>query len=183
MRGLLLVIPLCLLSLSASAQDGGPHYIRGGAGFGCSMSKADHDLSVAEKRDPCAHIGPLYVGMPREKVEAVLGKPTTLAKSGGVDYFAWPLAPGQPAPTYAAISFNPDGRARTVQVTGTAWPAAWQFNGITLGSTEADVRARLGEPLKLKPSGDPGAVEWAYDPWTFSLEVKGGVVSSIRVAE
>jgi hypothetical protein len=85
--------------------------------------------------------------------------------------------------TYAVFVYGDDGRADSVQVTGVPWPGAWTFAGLTLGALQATVANRLGAPMQTQKTGDAGTVQWNYGPWTFSFEIKDGVVSSIRIAK
>jgi hypothetical protein len=84
--------------------------------------------------------------------------------------------------TYVVITYDPDAVTDSVQLTGQAWPSAWQFSGLTLGDSEDVLRARLGEPLQNYPSDEPGTQVWDFRPWTFSIEVHDKKITSIRTA-
>jgi len=83
--------------------------------------------------------------------------------------------------SYAVLTYAGDGRADSIQITG-APSNGWQFCGLSLGSPQGAIASRLEPALQTETSDDPGATAWSYNPWTFSFEVKAGVVSSIRVA-
>ena len=169
---------------SADFSDPIPRYERAGAGFACRMSKQDFTQAETEKRDVCLHIGPLFIGMKRTDAEGLLGKPVASVPVGAREALAYRLqddATGH-MNTYVVFTYDTDSRADSVQLTGAPWPGAWQFTGLTLGAAQAAVTARLGSPIQTQKSDDPGAAQWSYSPWTFSFEVKDGVVSSIRIA-
>jgi hypothetical protein len=173
--------------LAAEVGDPLPRYERAGAGFGCHTSKEDMEKAQTEKRDVCLRIGPLYVGISRADVEAQLGKPFTSVPAGTRTAFAYMLMKDEVTKqaSYTVLTYDENGRADSVQVTGNAFlspSGAWLFSGLSLGMSQDAVIARLGPPMQTRPSDDPGAVQWNYLPWTFSFEVKDGVVSSIRLS-
>lgn len=183
-------LPLFFLLGSSSAayaaefSDPRPHYVPAGGGFACTMSKEEFEQGQAQKRDVCLRIGPLYVGMTRADAETILGKPVTNMPANGREAFAYHLqsdAAGNMI-TYAFAVYDDNARALSVQLTGAPWSGNWPFAGLTLGSAEEAVAARLGTPKQTRKSEDEGAVHWSYLPWTFSFEIKAGVVSSIRIA-
>ena len=148
------------------------------------MNQAMADAAEAQHRDGCIQIGPLTPGMQRADLEKVLGKPAQSGEAKSEKYFAYGLQyKGDTANTYAVVFYSPDGHANTIQVTGDAWPAAWKFSGLTLGDSQESVTAILGQPMRTQPSEEPGTVVWDYSPWTFSLEIKGGKLSSVRLWE
>jgi hypothetical protein len=170
---------------AADFSDPMPRYERAGAGFGCHMSKQDLAQSQAEQRDVCLHIGPLFVGMKRGDAEMLLGIPVASVPAGAREAFAYRLQSDTTGRmnTYAVLTYGDDGRADSVQVTGTPWPAAWTFAGVTLGTAQTAVTERLGAPMQTQKADDAGVVQWNYSPWTFSFEIKDGAVSSIRIAK
>jgi hypothetical protein len=186
MRSVFIAV-LFFASLPAQAADFSdpiPRYERAGGGFACRMSKQDFTQAETEKRDVCLHIGPLFVGMLRTDAETLLGKPVTSVPVGTREAFAYQLQSVSTGRmnTYVVFTYDNDGHADSVQLTGAPWPSAWQFAGLTLGVAQTAVTERLGAPMQTQKSDDPGATQWSYSPWTFSFEVKDGVVSSIRIA-
>ena len=168
---------------AADFNDPLPRYERAGGAFGCRTSKEDFEKSQTEKRDVCLKIVLLFVSLSRSDVESVLGKPMDNVNVGP-STFAYLLqrdSNGKLA-TYAVVTYATDDRADSIQITGAPWSGNWQFSGIALGAAQEAVVSRLGEPLQTGKSDDPGSMEWTYKPWTFSFEVKSGVVSSIRIS-
>jgi hypothetical protein len=186
MRKLVLACQFLLLATPADAagpDDPLPHYLRAGHDFPCEETNADFKRGETEKRDVCLNMGPLYVGMPRDKAEALLGQPITSVRVGGRKAYAYRLQDDATGlmTTYVVMTYDSDGKADSVQLTGLPWNGNWQFCGLTLGTSEAALTSRLGEAFSTKASDDPSAVQWSYLPWTFSFEVKAGVISSIRL--
>ncbi|HKX63839.1 MAG TPA: hypothetical protein VJM78_00915 [Rhizomicrobium sp.] len=187
MKGRYILFLAPVLAAPAQADDYAdpmPHYVRAGGGFACVTEKADFDRGQAERRDMCLHIGPLFVGMPRKDAENALGQPIDSMDAGARKAFAYLLQRDGPGNmiSYAVIMYDDDNRATSVQITGRPWPGSWQFCGLTLGSSQAAAAARLGAPLQTGNSDQAGTTVWDYSPWTFSFEIKDGVVSSIRLA-
>jgi hypothetical protein len=178
----------CLAAMPAEAADFSdplPRYERAGNGFACHTDGTDFRNGEKEERDACLRIGPLFVGMLRADAEALLGKPAATALAGKRQAFAYPLQRETSGlmVTYAVLTYRDDGRADSVQLTGKPWKGNWQFCGLTLGSSQAAVTARLGAQLQTEKSDLPDTLQWSYSPWTFSFEVTAGIVSSIRLAE
>jgi hypothetical protein len=172
-------------SVFAQPADPMPRYLRGANSFGCETDAESFRVAQAEQRDPCLRIGPLHVGMSRADAEGVLGNPATSVPFGTRQAYAYTLATDGSgiAPTYAVMTYDEKDRADSVQITGLAFPRNWSFSGIALGTSEAALETRLGKPFETRESEDPGAMHWGYLPWTFSFEVKAGIVSSIRLAD
>jgi hypothetical protein len=168
---------------AAEPDDPLPHYVRSGHGFPCEYTEAYAQQAL--HRDVCLQMGTLYVGMPRADVEALLGKPVTSVPVGERTAYAYSLQTDGTGlmTSYVVMTYGDDGRAIAVQLTGLPLKGNWRFCGLTLGSSEAALTARMGEAFSTSKSDDPGAVQWSYQPWTFSFEVKAGVISSIRLAK
>jgi hypothetical protein len=169
-------------------KDGKPKLLREGWGFACELTaeQGDFDRKNAISADAvCGQVGPLWLGMSRAEAESVLGKPTDQKIVGEGTFYVYSLRSDASAgmTAYAVLSYNTQGRAATIQITGEKWPAAWTFADIKLGDTDEAVVARLGEPHNKSPSELPSTVLWDYLPWTFSFEITDHHVSSIRVAE
>jgi hypothetical protein len=179
------LLGMILPASSADFADPLPRYERAGNGFGCHMDKADFQKGEKEKRDVCLRIGILFAGMARSDAEALLGKPVESMPSGARQAFAYSLQTDNTGlmVTYAVLTYQDDGRADSIQLTGQPWKGGWQFCGLTLGSSEAAATARLGSPLQTEKTDQPNTLQWNYSPWTFSFEVSAGAVTSIRIAE
>jgi hypothetical protein len=68
-------------------------------------------------------------------------------------------------------------------VTGPLAAKGVSFSHVDLGATIDTLVQYFGQPNHLEPSGEKDTDLWAYRPWPFSFEVKGGRVTSIRIAE
>jgi len=163
-----------------------PRYERAGNGFACHIGKPDGDKTDAmhwQADQVCMRIGPLYVGMPRNELEKILGTPATMIVEDGHENFAYTVNRGDSefVATYAIVVYGDGATATSIQLTGKAFPDPWYFSGLTLGNSEDTLRARLGAPLHVEQSDEAGTVVWGYRPWTFSVEVHDKEISSIRV--
>ena len=162
-----------------------PYYKRAGSAFACVMGKEDFARSQAEKRDVCLQIGPLFVGMTRMAAEAVLGNPSnSVGVTASTLAYVYVLQQDEikKQTTYAVIVYTQDNQIESIQMSGDPWGGHWQFSGLMLGTSQNLLVSRLGSPLQKNASNDVGAVEFNYQPWPFSFEVKGGIISSIRLA-
>ena len=68
-------------------------------------------------------------------------------------------------------------------MTGPAAAKGYSFDHVELGMTTAELLQYFGQPYHLEPSSEKDTDLWTYNPWPFSFEVKGGRVTSIRIAE
>ena len=177
-------LPLCA---DAQMQQGGlPRLIRSGSGFGCEQTKEQLERSQRNgSANACGQVGPLALDMSRGEAEKVLGAPTTSKSFGTNTFYIYSLQVDEVAHmvTYAVVGYDPRQHVNSIQLTGLPWPGAWAFNDIKLGDTGKAVIARLGEPHGISPGRGNGTLVWDYLPWTFSFEIKGTIVSSIRVSE
>jgi hypothetical protein len=80
----------------------------------------------------------------------------------------------------ATVSKN---RVVALQVTGPVAAKGYSFNHLDLGSSTDTLVQYFGQPNHLEPSSEKDTDLWTYRPWPFSFEVKGGHVTSIRIAE
>jgi len=180
---------LCAAQVRAGAavepSDPRPHYVRAGWGFSCTTSKADGAAADQEKRDPCLRMGPLYIGMSRATLEAVLGKPVATRQTSRGLLYDYPLRETElgDVVTYVLVTYRPDGKAKSIQLTGLPWTGELKFAGLTLGDSVAKLTERLGKAHAYSKSDEPGTIAWDYTPWMFSIEVHRGQISSIRLAE
>jgi hypothetical protein len=74
-------------------------------------------------------------------------------------------------------------RVVALQVTGAVAAKRYSFNHIDLGSSTDTLVQYFGQPNHLEPSSEKDTDLWTYRSWPFSFEVKGGHVTSIRIAE
>ncbi len=78
-----------------------------------------------------------------------------------------------------------DERIAALQVSGppdTTELDSLSFAGVHLGSPAEQVRKRFGAPLRTAQGTTAESEMWSYLPWTFSFEITGGKVTSIRIA-
>lgn len=193
MRGLPLALVVALGSISLPlraaappAPHGPPKLMRQGWGFACGQAKdLQAQKSGTNSVAACAQVGPLQLGMDRSVAEKLLGQ-STIEKSFGntlLYVYALQLDETKHMITYAVIGYDSNRRITSIQLTGVPWEGAWSFADIKLGDSGKSVVARLGEPHGVSPGSEKGTLLWDYLPWTFSFEVKGPVVSTIRVSE
>ena len=158
------------------------HYVRSGPGFACVIEpseKLSPDQIKALSERACLRIGPLVVGMESAALKASLGQLTSQIdgpKSTKVWVYFFRKTNDDP---YLAASIWRD-RLVAIQVTGRLPADKYGFNDITLGATAESVTTQLGKPVLVKPSSEPNTDLWSYQPWTFSIEMSGGRVTSIR---
>jgi len=167
-------------------QSGLPRLIRSGWGFGCEQIKEQLDRSQKSgSANACGNVGPLSLDMNRADAEKVLGLPTSAKGFGSSTFYVYSLQVDEAAHmvTYAVVGYDSRARVNSIQLTGLPWSGAWTFNDIKLGDSGKSVIARLGEPHGISPGKDKDTLVWDYLPWTFSFEVRGTIVSSIRVSE
>ncbi len=181
-------IVLPLNAATQAPQHGAPRFTRAGWGFTCEQSREQLDLDKKTGLNPdaaCGRIGPLQLGMSRADVEKLMTGPVIEKYFGSKATYVYPLQNDETAHmiTYAVVTYDAQSRLSSIQVSGVPWAGAWSFSDIKLGDPGKSVIARLGEPHGASPGGEKGTVLWDYLPWTFSFEIKGTAVSSIRVSE
>jgi len=179
------VLPLC--AAAQPTQHGVPR-TKDGWGAACSQSKqpfTPDEKSLTSPIAPCGQIGPLWLGMSRADAEKVLGGPTTAQSFGRRIFYVYSLQMDETAHmiTYVVIGYDSEHRVGSIRLAGTPWPGAWTFAEIKLGDPGKAVISRLGNPHGVSPSHEEGTIIWDYLPWTFSFEIRGSFVSSIRVSE
>jgi hypothetical protein len=129
----------------------------------------------------CLHMGPFVIGDAAQALR-VLGAPhRTLPQPNGAAASIYFLeTPEQYPYLIATVSKN---RIVALQVTGPAAAKGYDFNHVDLGATTDTLVQYFGQPNHLEPSGEKDTELWAYRPWPFSFEVRGGHVTSIRINE
>ena len=161
------------------------YYKRSGPGFGCVIGpseKLSPEQIKALSEHACMRIGPLVVGMEAAALTALLGQPARQIQ-GPKDTMVWAYFFGKTNDDPYLLASIWKDRLVAIQVTGRLPADKYVFNGITLGATAESVTKQLGKPMRVGPSSLPNTDVWSYQPWTFSLELSGGRVTSIRVAD
>lgn len=160
-------------------------YLRAGPGFACQIeapNKLSPEQIKALSEHSCLRIGSLVVGMEAAAVKSALGQPDRqLDGPKATTVWAFLFGKTNDGP-YLLASIWQD-RLVAIQITGRLPADKYGFNGITLGATADNVTKQLGKPMAVGPSSIPNTVVWLYQPWTFSLELSDGRVTSIRVAD
>jgi hypothetical protein len=180
---------LCLAGARAGEvppDNGVRGEFQGRQGLGCVFPAGVDPRTIPHvPGQPCLHIGPISVGQTRVAIEQLLGPPAkTLTPQAGVEARAYglPAATKANSAPYFLVSYRGD-RAFAVQLTGPPTSLPFRFTTLALGDPEAALLARLGTPLSRKPVPDiPDAVLWAYGGANVSIELKAGVIYSMRVA-
>ncbi|MBR1284544.1 hypothetical protein JQ597_21070 [Bradyrhizobium sp. AUGA SZCCT0177] len=161
------------------------YYKRPGPGFACVIGpseKLSPEQIKALSEHACMRIGPLVVGMAAAAVKSALGQPSRQIEGPkGTTVWVHFLGNANEEP-YLLASIWKD-RLVAIQVTGRSPADKYGFNGLTLGATADNVTKQLGKPMLVGPSSQPNTDVWSYKPWTFSIEMSGGRVTSIRVAD
>ena len=160
-------------------------YLRAGPGFACQIeapNKLSPEQIKALSEHSCLRIGSLVVGMEAAAVKSALGQPDRqLDGPKATTVWAFLFGKTNDGP-YLLASIWQD-RLVAIQITGRLPAEKYGFNGITLGTTAESVTKQLGKPMAVGPSSIPNTDVWSYQPWTFSLEMSDGRVTSIRVAD
>jgi len=182
------------------AQTGAPpprmaegEFVPAGGALACqvtSTAKLPPALIARLGSQPCLHIGDVAVGDARQRVEQVLGPDdgAPVVTDDGLTYrYALRAADASQAkPPFYAVTFRKggvsDAIASDVELSGPASVPAVGFAGIKLGDPSGVVLERLGPPARRTPVPEAGSDRWTYDPHLISIEIKNGVVSSIKIA-
>jgi hypothetical protein len=161
------------------------YYKRSGAGFACqieALGKLSPEQIKALSEHACMRIGPLVVGMDAAALTSALGQPARQIQ-GPKDTMVWAYFFGKTNDDPYLLASIWKDRLVAIQVTGRLPADKYVFNGITLGATAESVTKQLGKPMRVGPSSQPNTDVWSYQPWTFSFELSGGRVTSMRVAD
>jgi hypothetical protein len=161
------------------------YYKRSGPGFACVIGpseKLSPEQIKALSEHACMRIGPLVVGMEAAALKSSLGEPSRQIQ-GPKDTMVWAYFFGKTNDDPYLLASIWQNRLVAIQVTGRLPADKYVFNGITLGATAESVTRQLGKPMLVGPSSQPNTDVWSYQPWTFSLEMSGDRVTSIRVAD
>jgi len=161
------------------------YYKRSGPGFACVIGpseKLSPEQIKALSEHACMRIGPLVVGMDAAALTSALGEPARQIQ-GPKGTMVWAYFFGKTNDDPYLLASIWKDRLVAIQVTGRLPADKYVFNGITLGATAETVTRQLGKPMRVAASSLPNTDVWSYQPWTFSLELSGGRVTSMRVAD
>jgi hypothetical protein len=180
------IFALLLVAMQAEAQDTGkaathPHgeFQRAGAGFACIVDAAAAGANYVPSESDCLWMGSLGIGDPAAMVAARFGAPfKTLPQPGGAVARVFVLDDR----TYFVATIAGE-RVVALQITGPGPHPEWVFDGVGLGMSTDQLVAKLGRPMAVEALADTGGELWSYLPFPFSIELTGGKVTSIRIAD
>lgn len=161
------------------------YYKRAGLGFACVIGPSEKLSPEQIKKlseHACLRIGPLVVGMNTAALTSALGQPAREIR-GPKDTMVWAYFFGKTNDDPYLLASVWKERLVAIQITGRLPADKYVFNGLTLSATADSVTSKLGKPMAVGPSSVPNTEVWSYQPWTFSLEMSGGRVTSMRVAD
>lgn len=166
------------------ASDPRGEWQRVGPSFACKVAvpeKLPPELLNPLLTRACLHMGPFVIGDAAQALR-VLGAPhrTLPQPNGAVASIYFLETAGQYPYLIATVSKN---KIVALQVTGPAAAKGYDFNHVDLGATTDTLVQYFGQPNHLEPSSEKDTELWAYRPWPFSFEVRGGHVTSIRISE
>lgn len=115
-----------------------------------------------------------------DEIEELLGKPYSTVEQSGTNYIIY-LIPGElESPPYLAVSLNEENNLETIQLTGNKVGDKFAFSGIRLGDYYTMVEGRLGKPTGTEDVDEVTQL-WTYDPHQISIEIRNGLVYSIKL--
>ena len=159
---------------------------RAGPGFACKVASVGKlppkSLTPEILTRACLHMGALVIGDDAQTATKALGAPhrTLSQPNGAVASIYFLEKTGQFPYLVATVSNN---KIVALQVTGPVAAKGYSFNHVDLGMTTAELQQYFGHPNHLEPSSEKDTDLLTYGPWPFSFEIKGGHVTSIRIAE
>ena len=160
-------------------------FVRSGAAFACKIEpsgKLSPDQAEALSEHSCMRIGALVVGMEAAALKTSMGQPSRQVEGPkGTTIWVYFFGKTNDAPYLLAAIWQ--DRLVAIQVTGRLPADKYGFNGIVLGAAAEGLTKQFGKPMRVGPSSQPNTEVWSYQPWTFSFEINGGRVTSIRVAD
>jgi hypothetical protein len=161
-------------------------WLRNGPGFVCKVTAPRQlrpDAAMPDKlARACLQMGPFAIGDDADVIIKTLGAPhRSLPQSDGSTASIYFLEQAEHYP-YLVVTVSKN-RIVALQVTGPAAVKGFGFNHVDLGATADTLVRYFGQPDQQQPSGEADTDLWTYGPWPFSFEVRGGRVSSIRIAE
>lgn len=199
------LVLLCLVLQGCSGQSGGTaqaptaavpppstsspihEFRRVGGSLGCALSREETDWiqrggsagDIGYK--PCLTIGSVKMDMPRSDVERVLGPHNRIVPSQSGEHRTYLIRVQDRTVAYWVISYVGD-QVSAIQITGGPTAQPRNFSGLALGDSVIKVTQTLGPPSSKSPVQQSGAELWNYDPFPISLEVRAGVITSMRAA-
>lgn len=115
-----------------------------------------------------------------DEVEQLLGKPYSTVEQGETSYIIYLIPSELESPPYLAVSLNEQNKLETIQLTGEKVDDKYAFSGIRLGDYYTMVESRLGKPIETQDLDEVTQL-WSYNPHQISIEIKNGLVYSIKL--
>ncbi|MEF3691833.1 MAG: hypothetical protein V3574_02115 [Candidatus Moraniibacteriota bacterium] len=133
----------------------------------------------------CLRIGKLKMNMSVEEVDGMYGKPyeilnTNESEEIRIYLLTETISSSSENKPYLAVSFR-NKKSNSIQISGQKITEDLSFSSIYLGDSKDKVREILGNPFSEKAVEENGANLWEFGPFHFSIEIKEGVVYSIRI--
>jgi hypothetical protein len=157
---------------------------RTGPAFACQVAtreKLSREDAVKKLALACLYMGPLAIGSEAALVQRLLGTPfRTVPQPNNVTAYAY-LLDSPSRRTYMVATIWRD-RVAALQITGPEPAKGFSFNHVELGASSETLIEHFGRPMQVDPSAMKDTEQWSYRPWSFSFEVSGGRVTSIRIA-
>jgi hypothetical protein len=158
---------------------------RAGAGFACKVAPGKLPPELIKPdilTRACLHLGPFVIGDDAQALTTALGAPhRSLPQPNGAVASIYFLETADHHPYLVATVAKQ--KIIALQVTGPVAAKGYDFNHIDLGVSTDTLIRYFGQPNHLDQSTEKDTDLWTYRPWPFSFEVKGGHVTSIRIAE
>lgn len=143
-------------------------------GISCISREVSHNYNN------CLNFSSFSMLSSKQDIENILGQPSDVINQNGIEYYIYTIPNEKDEQSYFAISLNKDSKLETIQLTGDKSYDKFSFSGIRLGDYYSMVEKRIGKPTEISMLDDKTEL-WSYDPHRISLEIKNGMVYSIKL--
>ncbi len=127
----------------------------------------------------CLNFNSIDFYMNRAQIEEILGEPNQTMQRDSQVYFIYLIQNQKEDQPYLVITYD-NNKPTSLQLSGSKVGDDFAFSGIRLGDGGSYVRHRLGEPSRQSQISQE-VIMWDYAPFPISIELKGGLVYSIRL--
>jgi hypothetical protein len=127
----------------------------------------------------CYRIGAFKVG---DAYKPSLTLQEDIQLAGGVVASVFPIIKNDQYEAYWVLGHK-EGRIVSVQLTGNYPRPELAFSSIMLGDPQEKVQRILGPRYTVNEVKEINGAHWSYRPFAISVEIVGGKVHSIRVAD
>lgn len=142
----------------------------------CTSEQAETDYNN------CLNFKKVNMKTTRKEIEGMFGKPYQVIEQNGEDNYVYLISDQEQDSPYFVIIYDGENTPKTLQLSGNTIGDEYAFSGIRLGDAGTYVKKRLGEPSKSTKI-DENMILWSFAPFPISIELKGGLVYSIRLNE